>query len=74
MTDASSDVAAAACAPSSPRLLTLAQVCGITALSPSTIRRQIERKRMAVHRIGSMLRISETDLAAWLARHRRAAR
>ncbi len=60
--------------PSQPRLLTLAQVGDLTGLSTSTLRRQIKIKRLAVHRVGGALRVSEPDLADWLARHRRAAR
>jgi excisionase family DNA binding protein len=66
--------AAPARAPSCPRLLTLAQVAEITGLLLSTLHRQIRRKRLAVYRIGSALRIAETNLAASLARQRRAAR
>src|SRR5690349_14414401 len=63
-------------APAPPCLFTLANVAEITALSPSTLRREIRLKRLAVHRFGttgSALRVAEDDLAAWLARHRRAA-
>jgi excisionase family DNA binding protein len=74
MTDAPSGPAAPLCVPSSSRLLSLTQVAEITALSPSTLRRHIRLKRLAVHRIGGALRIAEPDLAAWLARQRRAAR
>jgi excisionase family DNA binding protein len=74
MTDEPSGPAAPSCAPSSSRLLTLRQVAEITSLSPSTLRRQIRLKRLAVHRIGGALRVAEPDLTAWLARQRRAAR
>ncbi|KAA2211357.1 helix-turn-helix domain-containing protein [Teichococcus oryzae] len=74
MTDPSPGAAPNASASALPRLLTLAQVCEITALSPSTLRRQIRLRRLAVLRFGSMLRIAEADLRAWLARQRRPAR
>jgi hypothetical protein len=74
MTDEPSGPAAPSCAPSLPRLLCLAQVAEITDLSPSTLRRHIRLKRLAVYRIGGALRVAEPDLAVWLARHRRAAR
>ena len=61
-------------APAPSRLYTLAQVAEITALSIATLRRQVRLKRLAVLRFGRTLRIAEDDLAAWLARHRRAAR
>jgi excisionase family DNA binding protein len=64
-------------APAPMRLYTLPEVSETTALSASTLRREIRLKRLAVHRFGakgSVLRIREDDLAAWLARHRRAAR
>ena len=74
MTDEPSGPTAPSCAASLPRMLTLAVVGEITDLSPSTIRRHIRLKHLAVHRIGGALRIAEPDLAAWLARQRRAAR
>ena len=74
MNDEPSGSAAPSCAPSLPRMLTLAVVSDITGLSPSTLRRHIRLKRLAVHRIGGALRIAEPDLADWLGRQRRAAR
>jgi excisionase family DNA binding protein len=40
-------------------------------LSTKTIRRWIDRGELHVHRFGRQIRISEDDLAAFLARHRR---
>ena len=74
MTDEPSGPAAPSRAPSPSRLLSLAEVAEITALSPSTLRRHIRLKRLAVHRIGRVLRVAEPDLATWLGRQRRAAR
>lgn len=74
MTDEPPGPAAPSCAPSLPRLLSLVQVADITGLSSSTLRRHIRLKRLAVHRIGNVLRVAEADLTAWLARQRRAAR
>ena len=74
MTDEPSGTASHSCAPSLPRMLTLAVVSDITGLSASTVRRHIRLKHLAVHRIGGALRVAEADLAAWLARQRRVAR
>lgn len=73
MTDVSSDAAPGAPAPM-PQLYTLAQVAEFTALSPSTLRREIRLRQLAVHRFGRVLRVAEADLQSWLARRRRAAR
>jgi excisionase family DNA binding protein len=61
-------------APSLPRMLSLAEVAELIDLSISTLRRQIRLKKLAVHRFGLALRVSEDDLADYLRRHRRAAR
>jgi excisionase family DNA binding protein len=45
-----------------------------TGLSDSSIRRAIRHRRLAVHRIGSVLRVSEADLMAFLRGCRRAAK
>ena len=58
--------------PHSP-LLTLKQVMARTSLSDS-VRRAIRDRRLAVHRIGHVLRISEADLLAFLKGCRSAAR
>jgi excisionase family DNA binding protein len=56
------------------RLLTIKEVQAHTGLSDSSVRRAIRRRRLAVHRIGSVLRVSEADLLAFLKGCRRAAR
>ena len=55
-------------------LLTLKQVGARTGLSLSSIRRAIRDRRVAVHRLGRVLRVSEADLLAFLQGCRRAAR
>jgi excisionase family DNA binding protein len=40
-------------------------------VSTKTIRRWIERGELHVHRLGRQIRISEEDLVAFLASHRR---
>jgi excisionase family DNA binding protein len=56
------------------RLLSLNAVAEITDLSLSTIRREIQLRHLACHRIGRVLRVSQSDLNAWLAKRRRGAR
>jgi excisionase family DNA binding protein len=55
-------------------LLTLKQIGARTGLSLSSICRAIRDRRLAVHRLGRVLRVSEADLQALLKRCRRAAR
>jgi excisionase family DNA binding protein len=40
-------------------------------VSPKTVRRHIDRGEIAVHHIGRLLRVSEEDLADFIARRRR---
>jgi excisionase family DNA binding protein len=61
-------------APSALRLLTLAEVHDLTGWSVSHLRRQIRLRKLPIHRAGRSIRVSETDLAAFLARTRRASR
>jgi excisionase family DNA binding protein len=56
------------------RLLTIKEVQARTGLSDSSVRRAIRHRRLAVHRIGGVLRVSEADLQAFLQGCRRAAR
>ncbi len=60
------------------RLLTLEEVAERTALSIVTLRRLLRQKspskRLAHHRIGRAIRISEADLEDFLARCRRGGR
>jgi len=54
-----------------PRLLSIAKVAVQLDVSQKTVRRLIEAGELPVHDVGRQLRISETDLAAFLARSRR---
>lgn len=53
-------------------LLTVLQVAERLQTSQRTIRRAIAAGELAVHRIGSSIRVSEADLAAFLAARRQA--
>jgi excisionase family DNA binding protein len=59
---------------SAPRLLTVEDVADRAELSMATIRRAIRLRHLAHYRIGRALRISEHDLADFLAERRRGAR
>jgi len=61
-------------APSALRLMTLAEVREMTGFSVSHLRRQIRLRKLAVHRVGRSIRVSEADLAAFLAGARRSRR
>jgi len=50
--------------------LTLQQVAQCCAVSTRTTRRWIEAGALRAHRFGQLVRISEEDLAAFLAAHR----
>ena len=50
-----------------PRLLSLAQVADHLGISIKSVRRLIECGALPAHRIGRQLRISEPDLAAFVA-------
>ena len=39
-------------------------------ISSKTVRRLIDRRELAVHRIGRLLRVSEADLQSYVARRR----
>ena len=54
-----------------PALLTLEMVADRLAISPRGVRRLIDRKELPVHHIGSSRRVSEDDLARYLAGTRR---
>ena len=55
-----------------PRLFSIAKVAAQLDISVKTVRREIQRGELPVHRIGGQVRISEWDLAAYIA-HRRGA-
>jgi len=54
--------------------MTLAEVREMTGFSVSHLRRQIRLRKLAVHRVGRSIRVSEADLAAFLAGARRSRR
>jgi excisionase family DNA binding protein len=53
-----------------PRLLSIATVALQLDVSQKTVRRLIEDGELPIHRIGRQVRISESDLAAFIARSR----
>ena len=54
-----------------PCLLKLEMVADRLAISPRSVRRLIDQKELPVHHIGSSRRVSEDDLARYLAGTRR---
>lgn len=57
-------------ASSLPRLFSVETIAAMLDVSPKTVRRWIGRKELPVHRLGRQLRVSETDLAVFIARSR----
>jgi excisionase family DNA binding protein len=53
-----------------PRLMSVAAVALQLDVSQKTVRRLIEDGELPIHRIGRQIRISEPDLAAFIARSR----
>jgi excisionase family DNA binding protein len=53
-----------------PRLLSIAQVALNLGVSKKTVGRLIKEGQIPIHRIRGQVRISEADLAAYLARSR----
>ena len=53
-----------------PSLLSIAKVASLLDVSEKTVRRLIDAGDLVVHRVGRQLRISEADLAAFVARRR----
>jgi excisionase family DNA binding protein len=49
------------------KFYTIEQIADCLAVSTKTVRRWIDKKLLIAHRIGGVLRISEADLAAFLA-------
>ncbi len=52
------------------RFFTIAEVAQLVGVSRRTVRRWIERKKLIAHHIGTVVRIAESDLNAFLAQHR----
>ncbi|GLR67813.1 hypothetical protein GCM10010909_24940 [Acidocella aquatica] len=50
-----------------PVMLSIAEVCDRLCLSESTVRRAIRDKCLASHKFGRVHRVSEADLAAYVA-------
>ncbi|MGO8920871.1 MAG: helix-turn-helix domain-containing protein [Stellaceae bacterium] len=57
-------------APKLPRFLSIEGVAQLLGVSTKTVRRWIDDKLLPAHRLGRQLRISEPDLAAFIARSR----
>jgi excisionase family DNA binding protein len=55
-----------------PRLLSVAMVALRFGVSEKTVRRLVDDRRLPSHRVGRQLRISEEDLAVFLAHLRTA--
>ena len=49
---------------------TIAEVAEFVEVVPRTVRRWIERKKLVAHHFGTVVRIAESDLRAFIARHR----
>ena len=60
--------------PNSPQFRSLAEVAQQLGLSISHLRREIRLRRLPHHEFGRLIRISEADLAAYVASRRRGAR
>jgi excisionase family DNA binding protein len=56
--------------PSPARLHDVAGVASRLGVSEKTVRRMIDRAELPAHRIGRLLRVSEEDLADYLAKRR----
>jgi len=54
------------------KLLTIDEVAEVLSVSPRTVRRSIESRALRVHRLGRLVRISDDDLAVFLAANRSA--
>jgi len=50
-----------------PHLLSIAEIAERLDVCDRTVRRIIEKKKLGKHRIGGQIRVSELDLAAYLA-------
>jgi excisionase family DNA binding protein len=52
------------------RFFTITQVADLFGVSSRTVRRWIEQKKLVAHYFGCSVRIAESDLHAFIARHR----
>jgi excisionase family DNA binding protein len=53
------------------RFFNVAEVADIVGVSPRTVRRWIKDEKLVAHYFGRAVRIAESDLRAFIARHRR---
>jgi excisionase family DNA binding protein len=49
-----------------PRLFSVEQIAKLVGISGRTVRRWIDDKQLPVHRLGRLIRISETDFIAFV--------
>ena len=56
------------------RLMSLREAADLLGLSIPHLRREIRLRKLACHRFGRLIRISEDDLEAYLSKRRRGAR
>jgi excisionase family DNA binding protein len=54
-----------------PRLLAVTDIADLLRVSIKTVRRWIDRGDLRAHHLGRCVRVSEEDLNAFLAQHRR---
>lgn len=54
-----------------PTFYTISEVAEHLKVSPKTVRRWIDRGELAAHRFSRQIRVSETDMAAFIAAHRK---
>jgi excisionase family DNA binding protein len=52
------------------RFYTIAQVADLLAVSPRSVRRWVASEELLAHKFGRQVRISETDLRAFIERRR----
>jgi excisionase family DNA binding protein len=52
------------------QFFTIAEVAECLGVCPRTVRRRIKSGELVAHRFGRALRIAESDLKAFIARHR----
>lgn len=52
------------------RFYTIAEVAELAGVSTRTVRRWIKNKQLVAHHFGAAVRIAESDLKAYFARHR----
>jgi excisionase family DNA binding protein len=53
-----------------PKFFSIAQVAELLEVSTKTVRRWIDQRLLAAHRVGGLVRIAEHDLRVFLTQHR----